>query len=186
RFPPELRPARFPEAFRTGARTAWRFATPDRAVTFRDKFAGPQSHRPIDTIGDFAVWTTRDEPSYQLAVVVDDHRQGVTHVVRGDDLLDSAARQLLLYEALRFAPPPAYFHLPLVRGADGRRLAKRHGDTRVARYREEGVSPERVLGLLAYWSGQISRREPIALRGLLERFDLSTMARDPVIFTAED
>ncbi|HVZ94725.1 MAG TPA: glutamate--tRNA ligase family protein, partial [Phycisphaerales bacterium] len=95
RFPPELRPTLLPQEF-DDPNTNWRFAVPDRAVEFTDEFAGAQRTRPIDTIGDFVIWTKRGTPSYQLAVVVDDHRQGVTHIVRGDDLLDSAARQLLL------------------------------------------------------------------------------------------
>ena len=70
-------------------------------------------HDPANEIGDFIVWTQRETPAYQLAVVVDDIRQGVTDVVRGDDLLPSAARQHLLYEHLR-GTEPAWWHLPLV------------------------------------------------------------------------
>ncbi len=110
----------------------------------------------------------------------------MTHIVRGDDLLDSAARQTMLYEALGYAPAPTYGHLPLVIGADGRRLAKRHGDTRVARYRARGVRPERVLGLLAWWSGLARKRSEAGLAELLERFDLDRIPRTPVVFGPED
>lgn len=185
RFPPELRPSGVGPREFDEPTMGWRLLAPDRAVTFEDEFAGPQSHRPIDTIGDFIVWTVRGQPSYQLAVVVDDARQGVTHIVRGDDLLESAARQILLYDALGYSPVPRYCHLPLVKGADGRRLAKRHGDTRLAHYREAGVPAKRVIGLLAHWCGTIAR-VPMTAQEFRSAFDLATMPRSPITFTSED
>jgi glutamyl-tRNA synthetase len=134
------------------------------------------------------IWTRRGQPSYQLAVVVDDHRQGVTQVVRGDDLLDSAARQILLYRLLAFGPEPTYTHLPLVLGTDGRRLAKRHGDTRIDHYRESGVPARAVIGLLAAWCGLIpaGQPEPMTAPEFADRFDLTNMPPGPVTFTPED
>lgn len=184
-FPASLRPALVPRAFDEPGR-AWRFATPDESVEFDDEIAGPQRRRPADTVGDFLVWTKRGQPAYQLAVVVDDARQGVTHVVRGDDLLDSAARQVLLIGALGLGRPPAYAHLPLVRGSDGKRLAKRHGDTRVESYRALGVAPERVVGLLASWSGLASPRREMSASEFMSGFDPATLPRRDVVFTAED
>lgn len=175
-----------PRAFEDRS-TNWRFACPegrDGEVAFEDLFAGSQRMRPAETIGDFVVWTKRGTPSYQLAVVVDDHAQGVTHVVRGDDLLDSAGRQTLLYRALGYGEAPSYAHLPLVKGEDGRRLAKRHGDTRLSRYRARGVRAERVIGLLAGWSG--AERREMSAREFAERVRLDTIPRDPVTFTPED
>lgn len=206
RFPPELRPPITPRAF-DHPETNWRFVTPGETVEFNDGFAGPQRHRPIDTIGDFVIWTRRGQPAYQLAVVVDDARQGVTHVVRGDDLLDSAARQILLYQALHraveagscgfdaFAPGnfsriPSYTHLPLVVGPDGRRLAKRHGDTRLDHYLSRGVPPEHLVGLIAWWSGMRdegrSCPRPMSAAEFRERFDLSRLPRERVVFQAAD
>src|SRR4029453_7512515 len=96
-------------------------------------------------LGDFVIAKADGTPAYQLAVVVDDASMGVTQVVRGDDLLDSTPRQILLYPALGMAEKiPSYWHLPLVVGTDGRRLAKRHGDTRLMTYRQAGVSARRV------------------------------------------
>jgi glutamyl-tRNA synthetase len=165
-FPRELRPRLAAAEFdASGEERNWRFATPDGPVEFNDAFAGAQSFSPAELVGDFVIWTKRAQPSYQLAVVVDDHRQGVTQVVRGNDLLDSAARQLLLYRALgseggdsgrALWPEPVYTHLPLVRGPDGKRLAKRHGDTRLETYRSRGVPPEAIVGLIASWSGMDS------------------------------
>lgn len=133
----------------------WRFAVPDAPhslVTFTDQIAGPRTINVAESIGDFVIWTKRSTPAYQLAVVVDDHLQEVTDVVRGDDLIDSAARQMLLIQALGISSFPRYWHLPLVVGRDGRRLAKRHGDTRVDHYRQQGVPREAIIGLIAYWS----------------------------------
>lgn len=191
-FPASLRPATGPRAF-DDAQTNWRFVAPDREVAFEDEFAGSQRLNPARTVGDFVVWTSRGQPAYQLAVVVDDARQGVTHVVRGDDLLDSAARQVLLYEALGVGEPPAYCHLPLVVGPDGKRLAKRHGDTRVTRYREMGVRAERVLGLLGAWCGVdasepggLGARRERTLGELMERVSTGSIPRAPIEFTSED
>lgn len=186
-FPASLRPSLHPSDF-DNPTTNWRFATPDEPVTFIDTFAGPQTHHPARTIGDFIIWTRREVPAYQLAVVVDDARQGVTQVVRGDDLLDSAGRQILLHRALGLGPIPTYTHLPLVRGPDGRRLAKRHGDTRIDHYRQRGVPRERIIGLLAAWSGILPRTAPRPMTPtvFMERLDLSTIPRDAVTFTPED
>lgn len=167
-------------------RTNWRFATPDRSVTFEDAIAGRVAARPIEEAGDFVIWTKRGMPAYQLAVVVDDARQGVTQIVRGDDLLPSAARQALLYQALGLGPLPQYAHLPLVIGPDGRRLAKRHGDTRLTAYQAQGVPVERVLGLLAHWTLPGMPRSPIDLAEFTERLQLDTMPGDPARFTPED
>jgi len=187
RTSPESRPRSFsnlPQGHEASAN--WRLVVEPGPTKLHDLFAGHQSFDIASIVGDFVVWTKRGTPSYQLAVVVDDHRQGVTYVVRGDDLLDSAARQMLLYQALRLGPPPQYLHLPLVLGADGRRLAKRHGDTRVATYAHRGVTPERILGLLAFWSGISPHRTPISAAEFRERLRLDTIPKQPVTFTAED
>ncbi|MBL8763052.1 MAG: tRNA glutamyl-Q(34) synthetase GluQRS [Phycisphaerae bacterium] len=184
-FPRALRPPLAVRAFDDPA-CNWRFATPDGGTTFDDLFAGRCSFRLADSIGDFIVWTKRACPAYQLAVVVDDHRQGVTHVVRGDDLLDSAARQLLLYRALGPWPEPAHAHLPLVIGADGRRLAKRHGDTRLETYRSAGVPPEAVVGLVAFWCGIRADRATCSLAEFRAAFKLDSIPRRPIVFRQED
>ncbi|MDX2131324.1 MAG: glutamate--tRNA ligase family protein [Planctomycetota bacterium] len=189
-FPRHLRPASFPSTFTDDA-PSWRFAVEPGATAYTDLFAGPQAFDIASIVGDFVVWTRRDparpgQASYQLAVVTDDHAQGVTHVVRGDDLLDSGARQLRLARALGLTPEPAYLHLPLVRGQDGRRLAKRHGDTRLDLYRASGVPPERVVGLVAYWSGVRTARTPMSAREFQAALRLDTIPRTPVIFTPED
>lgn len=163
----------------------WRFMVPERDVMVEDAFAGPSVRNPWRSIGDFVVWTRRGQPSYQLAVVVDDARQGITDIVRGDDLLDSAARQMLLYDALGLGPPPKYFHLPLVRGEDGRRLAKRHGDTRVDTYLAAGVPAERIIALLGRWCG-VGPADRLNSRDFAARLDLRTIPKADIVFTPSD
>ncbi|MBX3359512.1 MAG: hypothetical protein KF745_13915 [Phycisphaeraceae bacterium] len=197
RLRPDVRPLDFDAVNTAAAANAdpeaglganWRFVVLDGGVRFDDAFAGPQSHDPASSIGDFVLWTKRDQPSYQLAVVVDDHRQGITDVIRADDLLDSASRQLLLYRALSLRPEPRYTHLPLVLGPDGRRLAKRHGDTRIDHYRARNVPRDAVVGLLAAWSGITPRNERIRVSPaeFMQAFELSRLPRSPVTFTTED
>jgi len=165
---------------------AWRLFVPDEGMTFADAIAGPQAVNVQQQAGDFIVATKAGLPSYQLAVVVDDARQGVTHIVRGDDLLASTARQLWLYRDLGLSPIPCYFHLPLVRGSDGRRLAKRHDDTRLVYYCEAGVSPDRLVGLMAYWSSMIDAPAPMSAAEFRDRFDLATMSTESLTFTEEE
>ena len=152
-----------------GREPAWRFRVPDGPQHFDDAVRGPQAVDLTRVGGDFVVWKKGDEAAYQLAVVVDDAAQGVDCVIRGDDLVPSTPRQLLLYRALGLTPPQ-FAHVPLVRGTDGRRLAKRHGDTRLASYREAGVPAARILGLLAGWSG-LGARTPVTAEELRARWD---------------
>lgn len=184
RFDASLRPATRPRGFEDRA-TNWRLAVDAGPVRFEDRFRGMVTVDVGATVGDFVVWTKRGCPSYQLAVVVDDARQGVTEVVRGDDLLGSAGRQTLLYRALGLGEPPAYTHLPLVRGSDGRRLAKRHGDTRLDHYRALGVPAERVLALLARWCG-VEAGDAVRAADLIGAVRLDTMPRADITFRPED
>ena len=189
RMPPELRPDR-------AAREAWRFerldtnyrlVVLDERVAIDDRLAGRSEHHPFKDCGDFIIWTKLGMPAYQLAVVVDDARQGVTDVVRGNDLLPSAARQTLLYHALGFKPPE-WWHVPLVVGDDGKRLAKRHGDTHLQNYRAAGVQAEQIIGLIAAWSGVVQRDRPQSLSAddFLQRFVADMLPKEPACFTRND
>jgi glutamyl-tRNA synthetase len=176
------------EARRTSGREpAIRFRVPDEMMEFEDRFAGRRRFDVARELGDFVIAKADGTPAYQLAVVVDDADMGVTQVVRGDDLLDSTPRQMLLYRALGIVDRrPAYWHLPLVVGEDGRRLAKRHGDTRLSFYREQDIPAARVLGLLARWCGINLPEEPATAADLLGQFDPSLVPRQPIVFTARD
>jgi glutamyl-tRNA synthetase len=172
------------DAALVGQPFSWRFRVPPGAVTFRDGYRGPTRIDLHEVGGDFVVWKAAGTPAYQLAVVVDDDDLGVTEVVRGDDLVPSTPRQLLLYEALGMRPP-GFVHVPLVVGPDGRRLAKRHGDTRLAALRAAGVRPERLLGLLAWSCGWLDRVEAITARDLLPPFRLETIPPAPFVLAPE-
>ena len=125
-FPTSLRPASWPRASEPGP-VAWRFKVPDgRVIEFEDALCGTVCRTAGVDFGDFVVWRRDALPAYELAVVADDHAMEIEEVVRGEDLLTSTARQLLLYEALGWTPP-AWCHTPLVCDADGHRLAKRSG-----------------------------------------------------------
>ncbi|MDB5326376.1 MAG: gltX1, partial [Phycisphaerales bacterium] len=165
----------------SGRPPAWRFALPDMTFEFRDDFAGVRSFDLAKQIGDFTIAKPDGTPAYQLAVVVDDHDAAVTHVVRGDDLLDSVPRQAMLYHALGWDDAlPNYIHLPLVLGPDGRRLAKRHGDTRISTYRATGVSADRTRGLLGEWLG-LGQYQSLTPQEILNRFDLANIPKAAVL-----
>jgi glutamyl-tRNA synthetase len=143
-FPASLRPVAWERAAAPG-NVAWRFRVPDgRVIEFDDAMAGRVRRTAGVDFGDFVVWRRDDLPAYELAVVADDHAMEIAEVVRGEDLLTSTARQLLLYEALGWAAP-AFCHVPLVRDAEGRRLAKRTGGLAIRDLRGRGLSPTDVL-----------------------------------------
>jgi glutamyl-tRNA synthetase len=161
---------------------AWRMLVEPGSVEFDDRLRGRQSIDVAASVGDFVVAKTPEQPAYQLAVVADDLAQGVTEVVRGDDLIPSTARQILLLRALG-ATPPVYGHVPLVVGTDGKRLAKRFGDAQIATMRAQGVSPERIIGVLADWSGLGAGDATPAC--LVPKWSWDRVSRDRIVFTPE-
>jgi len=164
---------------------AWRFRVGEESdVVFHDAFCGEQKQNVSQAVGDFVIARHERGAGYMLAVVVDDAVMGITEVVRGDDLLPATPRQLLLYRALGL-PEPRFFHAPLVVAEDGRRLAKRHGDTRLRAIREAGVPPGEVLGVLAWWSGWADWGESVALQDLLPRCDFEKIPRTQAVLTQE-
>ncbi len=127
----------------------------------------------------------RDQsPAYQLAVVVDDAGDGVTEVIRADDLLESTAQQVLLQEALGF-PHPKWFHLPLVVDEEGVRLAKRADSLSIAEVRERGADPRSVVAWAARSVGLKVPDRP-STSELLDGFELKSIRLEPTRFTAED
>lgn len=129
------------ESIPSGARVNWRLRTATgETVEFVDGHFGPQRFVAGQDFGDFVVWRHDDLPSYQLACTVDDAGMCITEVVRGEDLLPSTARQILLYRALDWEIP-RFYHCPLVRDEEGRRLAKRHDALSLRQLRTQGTSP---------------------------------------------
>jgi len=157
---------------------SYRFAVPDRAsVEFADGIRGPITFPP-GYGGDFVVKRADGIFGYQLAVVVDDAAMDVTHVLRGDDLLDSTPRQLWLYEALGLKPP-RFAHVPLLCDASGERLSKRHRSLSAAELRGAGVRPETLVGAVACAAGLIDRAEPTTPRELIAHFSLDKLPNGP-------
>jgi glutamyl/glutaminyl-tRNA synthetase len=145
-FPVELRPESFEKADSPGE-VNWRFrANYGEVVSFVDNRAGPRSFVAGKDFGDFVVWCKNGWPSYELAVVADDRAMNVTEVVRGEDLLLSTARQILLYRALGWAVPQ-FYHCPLVRDENGVRLAKRSDSVSIRELRRRGMSPEEIFAM---------------------------------------
>ena len=157
---------------------------PEREWVIHDLVKGEVRWQPGD-LRDFVIVRSDGSPVFLLAVAVDDLLMGVTHVIRGDDLLASAPRNAAVIEALG-GTPPAYAHVPQVLGPDQKPLSKRHGDTSVAAFREQGFLPEAMVNYLALlgWAKDdhttfLSRDE------LIESFDLSHVSHNPAVFDTQ-
>ncbi|BFH63731.1 tRNA glutamyl-Q(34) synthetase GluQRS [Paenibacillus azoreducens] len=160
-----------------------RFKVPHEIISFQDGVAGLQVFDAAAG-GDFIVRRADGMISYQLAVVVDDHRMQITDILRGADLLDSVPRQLMLYKALGMEAP-SFAHVPLFMGPDGKRLAKRHGGTSLAAIRETGTAPERLLGWLMWVAGLIGKPEPLSAYDCIPLFQMDKLPAMPIIITDE-
>ncbi len=137
------------------------------------------------TLDDLVLLKSDGFPTYHLAVVVDDHAMGITHVTRDDRWISTAPKHVLLYQALGWEPP-VFCHLPLVNGTDGRPLSKRHGSTSVDQFREQGYLPEAMLNFLAFlgWApGEGEEQEIFSREELIERFDLFRVNTAPAVFS---
>lgn len=158
-----------------GRSPALRLRTDGRVIAVDDRVAG----RYEGAVDDVVLARADGVPAYNLAVVVDDIAQGVDQVVRGDDLLSSTPRHVLLYELLG-AAPPEYLHVPMVLGDDGARLAKRHGAVTLADLRADGMDAGDVLGVLARSLGLATAGERPTATRLIARFDPAHLPRAPV------
>ncbi|HKG02691.1 MAG TPA: tRNA glutamyl-Q(34) synthetase GluQRS [Conexibacter sp.] len=165
------------ERERGGRPPALRLDARSERIGFVDRLHGAVE----GVVDDLVLWRNDDTPAYNLAVVVDDADQGIGEVVRGDDLLETTPRQLLLQRLLGL-PTPAYAHVPLVLGADGARLAKRHGAVTLADRAARGEAPADVLAWMARSVGLAQPGEAVDLPLLLARFDPATLRRAATTF----
>jgi glutamyl-tRNA synthetase len=162
------------ERIESGRRPALRLRADGEVLEFDDLV-----HGHMDGAVDDVVLARADGvPAYNLAVVVDDAAQGVTQVCRGDDLLTSTPRQILLQQLLG-AATPQYLHVPLVLGPDGQRLAKRHGAVTLAELQAQGSSAAEVVSVLARSLGLANPGETVTAEVLVERFDPATLPKTP-------
>ena len=172
----------------SGRSFAWRFrvANPHQPIAWKDEFLGPIALTPHQVGGDFVVGRSSGEPSYQLAAALDDALMGVDLVVRGDDLIPSTPRQMLIQQALGHASP-RFFHLPLALAPDGQRLAKRDAALKLETLRGRGVPPEAIVGEVARSCGWLDPDQPAPLvkpRDLIPLSDPRLIPRAPWVIPA--
>ena len=161
-----------------GRKPAWRVMVPDREWSIRDRVQGDYSLNLATGCGDMVVRRADGVYVYQLAVTVDDGESGVTEVVRGMDLLSSAPRQMYLQELLGFAHPE-YGHVPMLLAPDGRRLSKRDKDLDLGELRKR-MSPEELIGHLAFAAGLIEKDAPISAAELAGEFSWDKLKGDAI------
>ncbi len=163
---------------------ALRFRMPDGETSWNDGVRGSVTFQNA-VLDDLVILRTDRHPTYNFAAVVDDHLMEITHVLRGDDHISNTPRQIRIYEALGWTPPQ-FAHVPMILGADGTRLSKRHGATSVTTFRDEGFLPETMVNFLALlgWAYD-GEREMFTLRELEEAFTLDRVSKNPAIFNYE-
>ena len=166
------------EALLKTRRPSLRIHVPDGDISFQDGLLGPYTENLAKECGDFILRRSDGVFAYQMAVSCDDGAMGVTQVVRGRDLLSSTPRQIFLLRLLGY-PEPQYYHIPLLLSPDGIRLSKRDKALDLGRLRER-YSPEKLVGLLAFLSGLISRSEPLTPQELLSVFNPETIKREDI------
>jgi len=177
----KLAPSQQEELRAQGRPRALRLHVEPGRVTVNDLIRGAVDF-DLGLLGDFVLLKDDKTPSYNFAVVVDDHLMGITHVLRGEDHLANTPRQLLLYRLFGW-DPPAFAHHSLLLGSDGKKLSKRHGHVSVADFRAAGMLPEALANYLALLGGNFpSGREVLRPAELVEEFEISRVGRSAAIF----
>ncbi|WP_371367261.1 Glutamate--tRNA ligase 2 [Sporomusa rhizae] len=161
-------------------RPALRLAVQPGVIEFDDLHTGHVSQELAREVGDFVVRRSDGVHAYQLAVVVDDAAMGITHVLRGDDLLNSTPRQLLLYRLLGLTAPK-FTHVPLLVDLDGHRLSKRQQALSIAVLRANGVKAEAIIGYLAFKARLVDKYQPVKATELIRSFDVTGLPHGQVI-----
>lgn len=168
-----------------GRKAVLRFRVPaGKVITIRDKVRGDVSF-DCNGIGDFIIVKSDGIPTYNFAVVVDDHLMGITHVIRAEEHLSNTPLQVLLFQALDW-PVPDFAHVSLILGKDRSKMSKRHGATSIQQYRDMGYLPEALVNFLALlgWSPG-TEDEVFTLEQLKEQFSLERVAKSPAVFDLE-
>ncbi len=166
-----------------GRKPSIRFHVPDNLdVTFHDLVHGDITYNTNDLGGDFIIVRSDGFPTYNFAVVVDDHDMGVTHVIRGDDHIPNTPKQILIYRAMDWEIPE-FAHLPMILGPDRQKLSKRHGSTSLEEFRLQGVLPEALFNylLLLGWSPG-GNREIISREEAIRLFDIKDVNKSAAVF----
>lgn len=177
-----LTPAQQQALVAAGKPFALRLRVPPGTVAVRDLCRGIYRQDVARDVGDFIVRRADGVHAYQLAVVVDDAAMGITHVLRGEDLLPSTPRQLLLYHLLHL-PVPLFTHVPLLCCPDGARLSKRHAALALVELRRAGVAAETIVGYLAWLAGILPQPQPVRPRSLIDAFAVHKLPAGPLGIT---
>lgn len=158
-----------------------RFRNPNTTLTFSDALRGPITFDTTEH-GDFVIARSLEEPLFHFAVVVDDHDEGVTFVIRGEDHISNTPRQILIYQALGYEMP-VYMHMPLVLGPDKAKLSKRRGAKALTQYRDEGYIAEAMINCLALigWHPE-GEQELFSIDELAELFSVERLQKSSGVF----
>ena len=167
-----------------GERHAIRFFMPDGETRWDDGVRGDVTFQNT-ALDDLVIARSDGHPTYNFAVVIDDHAMEITDVLRGDDHISNTPRQIQIFRALGLAHP-RFAHFPMILGPDGTRLSKRHGATSVTAFRDEGILPEAMVNFLALlgWAYD-GEREMFSMEELIQFFTLDRVSRNPAIFNYE-
>lgn len=167
---------------REGAPSIRFIVPPDRTITFHDEVLGDVSTQ-LGHTPDFIIMRADGTPTYMLAVTVDDVLMDITHIVRGNDLMASTPRQLLVREAMGIKDMPVFAHLPLIVDEKGKPLSKRWGDVSVSAYRDQGFLPEAMLNYLALLGWSLDDHTNVfSLEEAVAAFELSRVNKNPAAF----
>ena len=165
----------------SGRKPSCRFKVPRTTIEFNDLIRGPIRFEG-EAMGDFIIVRSNGMPAYNFAVVIDDHRMAVTHVIRGEDHLSNTALQIMLYRALGFEPP-AFAHHCLILGKDHAKLSKRHGSVSVGEFRRQGFLPEALINYLGLLGSSFAGgREILSRDEMIDAFSLSRASRSGAVF----
>lgn len=177
----QLSPAEIEQRQRSGAPSTIRFMLEDQEIAWDDAVHGRISFQGRD-LDDFVILRSDNSAIYNLAVVSDDIAMGITHVIRGDDHISNTPKQIALYRALGHEPP-VFAHVPMILGADGKKLSKRHGATAVGDYQQQGILPAAMrnfLALLGWSPGE--DREILSEDEMVRLFSLEGIQKKPAVF----
>ena len=166
-----------------GRTAAWRLRTPTEGSTFWYDIVVGKREFQNEVLSDRVVFKADGFPTYNFAVVVDDHTMGMTHVLRGDDHVSNTPFQLLIYQALGWKPPK-FGHMPMILGADRKRLSKRHGAVSVEEFKNQGIIPDAMVNYLALlgWSIGASGDDVMTVAALIKKFSLKKVNSSPAAF----
>ncbi|MGI5920555.1 MAG: glutamate--tRNA ligase [Syntrophomonadaceae bacterium] len=165
-----------------GIKPTIRFKVPENKEYVVDDMVRGQVSFGSDNIGDFIIVKSDGIPTYNFAVVIDDHLMGITHVVRAEEHLSNTPRQLMLYDALGFKHP-RFAHISLILGNDRQKMSKRHGATSLIQYREMGYLPEAMFNFLAFmgWSPE-GEEQILSPQQIIASFSMDRVAKSPAVF----